>query len=197
MAEPSRIPSTSETLLEQVRADEPRAWRELVRLYGPIVYRWARQRGLQDHDAADVVQNVFVAVARHLGGFSPEKAQGSFRSWLWTVTLNVVRELWRRQRVRPQAAGGEAAWQSLLTMAAESDEGSTCVPGDTRQALLREALAIVREESEPRTWRAFWGMAVEGLSANDLAPSCGMTPQGVRQAKYRILCRLRQLLADE
>ena len=51
--------STSASLLARVQADDSEAWSRLVRLYGPVVYRWARQAGLQPNDAADVAQAVF------------------------------------------------------------------------------------------------------------------------------------------
>ena len=48
--------STSSSLLMRVKGRDPDAWQRLVNLYGPLVYRWAREAGLQDSDAADVMQ---------------------------------------------------------------------------------------------------------------------------------------------
>ncbi|MFH1922159.1 MAG: sigma factor [Planctomycetota bacterium] len=44
------------------------------RLYGPAVYRWARQAGLQASDAADVVQEVFTNVAADIATFRRDLA---------------------------------------------------------------------------------------------------------------------------
>ena len=63
----------SSTLLEQVRAGRPDAWRRLVDLYGPAVYRWCRQLGVSQADAADVVQEVFGAVAAHARQFHRDR----------------------------------------------------------------------------------------------------------------------------
>lgn len=46
--------STSASLLARVKADEPLAWERLIKLYGPVVYSWARGAGLQSEDAADL-----------------------------------------------------------------------------------------------------------------------------------------------
>ena len=70
--------SMSSTLLEQVRAGRPDAWRRLVDLYGPAVYRWCRQLGVSQADAADVVQEVFAAVAADVGAVPPRSAGGEF-----------------------------------------------------------------------------------------------------------------------
>ena len=40
------------------------AWGEFVRRYGGLIYRWCRQRRLQDADAQDVTQTILLRVAR-------------------------------------------------------------------------------------------------------------------------------------
>src|SRR5215831_19516115 len=63
MAEP---PLTRVTLLARIKdGRDTDAWREFVQLYGPVVYRFARNRGLQDADAADLMQDVLRSVARN------------------------------------------------------------------------------------------------------------------------------------
>src|SRR5262249_61127710 len=39
---PQPSTSTSRSLLERVRADDPAAWERLVGLYSPLVYHWCR-----------------------------------------------------------------------------------------------------------------------------------------------------------
>jgi phosphatidylglycerophosphate synthase len=39
------------------------AWGRFVEIYSPLVFAYCRKRGLQDEDAADVVQDVFLGVA--------------------------------------------------------------------------------------------------------------------------------------
>ncbi|MGC3966052.1 MAG: hypothetical protein QM775_01375 [Pirellulales bacterium] len=56
---------------------------------------------------------------------------------------------------------------------------------------------MVRNEFEPRTWQAFWAMAVDGLSAAEAADKLGTTAGAVRQAKYVVARRLREELAGE
>src|SRR5581483_11963710 len=60
---------TSLSLLARVRGREADAWYRFVHLYSPLVYRWCRQAGLQQADAADVGQEVFRAVAQRIGEF--------------------------------------------------------------------------------------------------------------------------------
>src|SRR5438128_11947607 len=91
-----RPPSTSRSLLERARADDPAAWDRLVALYAPLVLHWCRRWDLQDQDAADVFQEAFQALARHLGAFGKEREGDTFRGWLRAMRRNRVRDQFRR-----------------------------------------------------------------------------------------------------
>jgi RNA polymerase sigma-70 factor (ECF subfamily) len=54
----------------------------------------------------------------------------------------------------------------------------------------------VRGDFEERTWQAFWQTAIEGQPPADLAGPLGMTPTAIRQAKARVLRRLKQEMGD-
>ena len=69
-------------------------------------------------------------------------------------------------------------------------------PPSELTALLRRALELVRGEFEPATWRAFLLTAVDGRAAPDAAAELGLTPAAIRQAKSRVLRRLRQELGE-
>ena len=58
-------PSTRASLL--IRLRDPRdhaAWVEFVDIYEPLTYRLLRRYGLQDADAAEIMQELFLAVSR-------------------------------------------------------------------------------------------------------------------------------------
>jgi RNA polymerase sigma-70 factor (ECF subfamily) len=57
-------------------------------------------------------------------------------------------------------------------------------------------LDLVRAQFEDRTWQAFWKVAVENASPADVAGQLGMTPTSVRQAKSRVLRRLKVELGE-
>jgi RNA polymerase sigma-70 factor (ECF subfamily) len=183
--------STSTSLLQRLRAREPAAWERLCQLYGPLVYRWSRASGLQDLDAADVVQEVFRSVAVSLDRFHHEGPTDSFRGWLWGITRNKLRDHFRARAGNPAGAGGTDAHQQLLEVP-ETPPDSTSESLKPDAILVHRALALVQLEFEERTWKAFWRSAVDGLAAPDVAKELGMTPRAVRQAKYRVLRRLRQ-----
>lgn len=106
---PNTFGSTSLSLLERARANDSDAWRRLSRIYGPQVYRWARQAGLQENDASDLVQEVFGVVATRISDFRRDRVGDSFRGWLYSIARNKIRDHFRALARRPDAAGGTQA----------------------------------------------------------------------------------------
>ena len=72
---PQQNGSTSTSLVRRAQQADAVAWEKLTRLYGPVVYGWARQSGLQPDDAADVMQNVFHSLTTRLTQFQRLAAQ--------------------------------------------------------------------------------------------------------------------------
>src|SRR6266446_1968412 len=112
-------PLTRATLLVRLRdGTNAEAWREFLQLYGPVVYGFARNRGLQDADAADLMQEVLRSVARNAPRMEYDPARGTFRGWLYTVTRNKIYNFLSGQRNRPRASGDSDAHERLEAIAA-------------------------------------------------------------------------------
>jgi len=191
---PLAEPSTATSLLNLVREKDPQAWAKFANLYGPLVYSWARRAGLQDADAADVAQDVFRSVARSIDTFRRDRPGDKFRSWLWTITRNGVRRHCNRQQVSLAGAGGTDAWRELeqVPEILDSDEFVHEPAADVR--LTRRALELIRAEFNERTWQSFWRMTVLQHSAAEIGRDLGLSEAAIRQGKYRVLCRLREML---
>jgi RNA polymerase sigma-70 factor (ECF subfamily) len=193
--------STSRSLLGEAKLAVPAAWERLVRLYAPLVASWCRRRGVAEQDIADLLQDVFSALARHLHRFRSDCPTDTFRGWLSTITRNKVHDHFRRLLREPDAVGGsEAAFKlqqfpdaglSGLSLETDSlDPHNEILLND----LLRNALESIRCEFHERTWRAFWGVVVDGRATLDVARDLEMQPGTVRVAKSRVLLRLRREL---
>ncbi len=180
----------------RVKARDPKAWQRLADLYGPLVYHWCRSYVRQPEDAADVFQEVFAAVAKAVDSFLLNRNGGTFRGWLWTITRNKIHDHYRKNSQRIQATGGSHAQQRLAEVPEPSDESIDPTHLDETVNLFHRALDLVRGEFEARTWQAFWRATVEGDSTAEIAADQGITANAVRQAKSRVLRRLRQELGD-
>jgi len=80
------IPKTRNSLV--LRLKEPadaEAWFEFCEIYEPLILRIARSRGLQNADANDLAQDVFVRIAKSVRRWKPDPEKGSFRGWISTI----------------------------------------------------------------------------------------------------------------
>ena len=62
--------------------------------------------------------------------------------------------------------------------------------------ILSGAMKAMRNEFEETTWQAFWRATVDEQPYDLIAEALGISRQAVRQAKYRVLRRLRQEMGD-
>lgn len=188
---------TSSSWLRLLKAREPQAWRRLTELYGPLVFHLGQRHGLSPEDSGDLVQEVFSAVAAAVDRFVHSPDCGTFRGCLWTIARNKLRDHFRRTADREQADGGTTAWKRLADLPENwSDESHDVSDPSELSLLFRRALDRVRCEFENRTWQAFWLSTVDQQDTADVAQQLGLSANSVRQAKSRVLRRLRCELGD-
>lgn len=190
MAEP---PPTRVTLLARLKdGGDVVAWGEFVKLYGPVVYGFARKRGLQDADAADLMQEVLRSVARTADKMVYDPNRGTFRGWLYTVTRNKIYNFLSSQRNKPRGVGDTASHERLESLPdRDSQQPDADWDIEYQRRLSAKAMERVKHEFHANTWQAFWGTAVEGRPAGEVASELTMTPGAVYVAKSRVLARLR------
>jgi RNA polymerase sigma-70 factor (ECF subfamily) len=188
---------TSLTLLGRLRAADGDAWTRLVALYGPLVRYWLVRGGATEADAEDLVQEVFRVVSQALPAFRRDRPGDTFRGWLRGVARIVLLRHGRAIRRQPRAAGGTDALEHMNAIpAAASAGGADDDEPAERNALYRRALELVRGEFEAKTWRMFWASTVESRPPAEVAAELGVSSAAVRQAKSRVLRRLKEEVGD-
>ena len=180
--------SLLERLKQQADAD---AWSRFVSLYTPLIHDWGRGVGLQDQDAADLVQKVFVILLQVMPNFTYDGSK-SFRRWLRTVTLNKWRDRCTEKGAQPPPGTGSPAELDDVADHAGSDPFSRA---EFQQHLIQRALQIMKADFQPTTWKACWEHVVSGRPAREIAAELGITPGAVYAARLHVLDRLRQELA--
>jgi RNA polymerase sigma-70 factor (ECF subfamily) len=192
---------TRASLLARLRDPQDRAaWQQFVELYGSLVYGFARRRGLQDADAADLTQEVFLAVSRSAGRWEYDPRRGTFRGWLYGLTRNKIAKFLQRRASRPQASGDTNVRSRLAEEPSPGPDPDEAWEQEFQLQLFRLAAEQVCEHFAPATWQAFWRTAVEGKDAASVATELGMSVGAVYVARSRVLARLservRQLQAE-
>lgn len=194
------MPSSSKadtrvTLLGRLRAapDEPAVWSEFVDWYGRSIHAWCKAWGLQESDAQDVTQDVFLKLSQKMHGFCYDP-NGSFRAWLKTLTRRAWQAFAERERKAGRGAGSDAAMERLATFESREDLTNRLEEAFD-QELLKEASNLVRLRVEPRTWEAFELLAIQGCSGAEAAKRLHMKVATVFVARSKVQRMLRETLS--
>ena len=181
--------TTSFSLLERLRTPKAgEAWERFVDLYTPLLFYWSRQAGLQEADAADVVQETITSLFKLLPEFHYQPGK-SFRGWLFTMNRNKCRELQRKQKVRrSEPLDEELPGDS-------TDPACQVAERDYLGHVLRRTLEWMRSEFPSPSWEICWEHVVEDRPASEVATKYHVSINMVYLSKSRILKRLRLELA--
>jgi RNA polymerase sigma-70 factor (ECF subfamily) len=177
-------PATPANLFAALRQPNGRRhWERFVHFCTPVLLAWASRLGLQEQDAADLVQDVYVVLIQKLPGLRDDGG-GRFHSWMRTVLLNKWRDHCKHlHAVRLGAPLREPPGPDTTRAVDESDY---------RDHLVRRARQITEADFRPATWRACWEHAVPGRPAAEVAAELGVSEATVYAATFRVLSRLRE-----
>lgn len=173
-------------LVERHRYGDSGAFEELYRSYGSMVYNLALRLTGDAEEAADLCQETFLRVHRHLVGF---EGRCSLRTWIYRVALNCCRSHFRRQR----------AWRAVRSPDSEQELKKLAARGRSpeQRAMARgtaERVATALAEL-PRIFReAVVLRDLEGLSYAEIAAVLKLRPGTVRSRIARGRERLRLML---
>jgi RNA polymerase sigma-70 factor (ECF subfamily) len=183
-------PTRASLLLRIRNAEDQAAWATFVDIYTPLVWTFCRRHGLQDADAADVSQEVMLAVASAIRRFEYDPERGSFRSWMATVTRSKLNNFFLAQQRHPIPVGDSELAQACADTPSPNESAEW--DRDYRQRVFDWAAARVRPEVEERTWQAFWRTAIEREDGKTVAESLGLSVGAVYVARSRVLARLKE-----
>lgn len=190
-------PTTRASLLFRLRdSQDHEAWVEFVEIYEPAIYRQLRKCGLQDADARELMQELFVSLNRQIPNWQFMNEGGSFRGWLRRVARNLVINWMKNGQRRMIAWGGPESQAIFDALATEDCPESAEFDRELRRSLFQRATEIVRQEQSLKAWQAFWEMAVGGKTPAAVAQELGMSTGAVRVAKCRVLARLKEVVCD-
>jgi RNA polymerase sigma-70 factor (ECF subfamily) len=189
--------ATSPSLLVRLRdAEDDKAWSQFVDLYAPLVFGLAGRHGLQEADAADLTQEVLLAVSRGIRTLEYDPRRGSFRGWLFTVARNKLRNLLAARQRPGRGSGDPDAQQRLEELPAREEEQGAWWDQEYERRVFAWAARQVRGAFRDTTWQAFWQTAVEGKTGPQVARALGLSVAAVYLAKGRVTDRLRAVIRE-
>lgn len=155
-----QLDRTRATLLGRMKNwSDQSSWQEFFDIYWRLIYGVARQAGLSDAEAQDVVQETLVSVAKHMPAFHYDPAVGSFKAWLLQLTRWRIVDQMRKRG--PMARPQERAGQTTRTAAIErvADENSPAPDAiweaEWGKTILDAAMARVKPRLDPQKFQIF------------------------------------------
>jgi len=125
--------------------------------------------------------------------FEHNSLPGAFRAWLRNITRNCLYKMWRDKKIQPQATGKSSFQQMLNELVDDTSELSQIWDREYENHVLNSLLAIIEPEFKQQTWLAFKRVAVDDMTATEVAEELGITKNAVFIAKSRVLSRLREV----
>jgi RNA polymerase sigma-70 factor (ECF subfamily) len=181
---------TSLSLLDRLKRQPLHEdWSRFVALYQPFIARCIRLDPALSADADDVCQEVMTKLIEHLPRFE-RRRDGSFRTWLKTITANEVAQFWRR-RARSRNLGGDEELL-LAGMHDPKSELSQWWEREHRVHVLKRLQELIEPEFSPVAWRAFRLRVFDQNSTEEAARILGISKNSVDIHKSRVLARLRE-----
>jgi RNA polymerase sigma-70 factor (ECF subfamily) len=147
-------------------APAPLTLEDVYRDHFDFVYRQAARLGGPGIDAEDAAQEVFMVVARKLDTFD---ATSLITTWLYGITLNVIRSLRRRARIR-----------RLFELGAAEKSEVPVRSIDRAEVLDAHRIAYeILDKIAPKKREAFILAEFEGLSCEEIAQLVGTRTETV------------------
>jgi len=180
------MPATRDSLILRItQGGDSASWKEFYAIYRPFLHNVVRRWGVHEHDACDIVQDVFVTLLRTLPRFEYRSERGRFRGWLKTVVQHIaIDHLRRRGRKREVVLGADLPTMKLPADDRQWDDAY-------RRQVLQFALRQVRSRSSPATWSCFEEHILKERTAADVGEDLGLTSGAVYVNASRTLARIR------
>jgi len=173
------LPGDSELVEAYLGGDEASA-AELVRRHSAAVGRFLYSSGAPADDVDDLVQESLFRAFRALGGW---RRTASFRSWLFTIAGNLLRDEFRRRKGRQVIPLDDRDYSDRADPAGE-------LAASEAEERVRQGIA-----SLPRLQReVFLLRAQEGAGYEDIAAALGTTPGAARVHYHHAVKRLKELV---
>ena len=179
--------STRPSLLFRVKDQKDvAAWQEFFELYSPLLYGYARERGLDHEDAEDIRASCYETIVKKIKDFDYDDGNSGFRAWLRTLVNRRVIDHFRKRR--PLVAESN----ELLGVVDGSEQPDELWEKNWRLHHLRYCVAQVGKRVQPKTFEAFRLLTEQDCSVEDVCQRLDMNAAQVHKIKSRFLEMMRE-----
>lgn len=187
----SHMATTRASLLLSLKnRNDAEAWSEFHKLYAPLLYRYARDRGLSRDDAEEIRDQCLEIVTRKMPAFEYDKEKGGFKNWLRRVADNKVVDFRRKRHDRNADTDEIRSLRDTEPSPAESWEQAW------RNEHLKYCVEKARSSVSDRNFRVFQMLLLDGCTVEEVCANLGLNPNQVYKAKARVLKHVSRMMAE-
>ena len=186
-------PDTRGSILVGICQHDPDRWREFDSIYRPMLIGFLRKHGLNESDASDVVQDVFVKLLGRIQTYNRERWK--FRTWLFAVAHHALVDFARRRATQRKAVDG---WVATVLHSSASDSVKMEQEWGRlhRKKILAHALKTVRSRTSAKSWACFEQRLLRDRPGIEIAAELGIEPGAVFVNACRVLKRVRAVCEE-
>jgi RNA polymerase sigma-70 factor, ECF subfamily len=162
------------------RTGDERAAAELVRRHAPAVGRFLYSSGASRDEIDDLVQEALFRAFRRLDGW---RGEASFRSWLFAIAGNVLKDAYRRRK------GRQVLSIEDRDLPDRADPQADLAATETQEQLRRGIASLPRLQRE-----VFLLRTQQGTGYIEIAAALGTTPGAARVHYHHAVKRLKELV---
>jgi RNA polymerase sigma-70 factor, ECF subfamily len=173
------LPTDAE-LVTAYRNGDQRAATELVGRHAGPVGRFLYASGASASDVDDLIQDTFFRAFRGLDGW---RGEASFRSWLFTIGGNLLRDEFRKRKGRQMLSLDDR------DLPDRADPHAELAAAEAERRVRDGVATLPRLQQE-----VFLRRAQQGAEYKEIAAALGTTPGAARVHYHHAVKRLKELL---
>ena len=184
--------ATRASLLGRIKSwEDADSWEDFTQTYWKLIYGVARQSGLTDDEARDVVQETLLGVARNIHQFESSPERGSFKNWLLNLTRWRIVDQFRKRLPVDTMTSEESA--PSVECVPDPTELDLCWEEEWKKNIFETAVTRVSRRVNPKHAQIFDLYAIRDWPAAKVAQELGVNLIQV----YLVNHRLSKLLKTE
>jgi RNA polymerase sigma-70 factor (ECF subfamily) len=199
MAQPlDEVHRTRATLLERLKNwEDQSSWQQFFDTYWGLIYGVARQAGLSDAEAQDVVQETMSGVAKHMPSFQYNPALGSFKTWLLNMTRwRIIDQRRKRAPVGERETSASTGGTATASLDRLVDPATLALDvmwdAEWEKNLFNAAIARVKQKIDPEKFQIFDFYVKKEWAAEKVAATFGASIDQVYLIKHRVTEMLKE-----
>lgn len=166
-------------IIRGVRAGNGERFDELVIRYEKPLYNFVLGHRVEAEAAADITQDAFLRAFRALDTF--DETRSSFKTWLYTIAFNLVRDRGRRAKVRKRE----------IRRMAQHMESAPGDPGPEAAVAARDEAERLLSKLEDEAREILTMKFLHDLTYKDISKVTGLGEATIRSKVHRALKRLK------